>query len=321
MLISTGGTISRGVNPETGEEIKLGAQELINLIPETKEKTTVECLEFSQLPSNEISLDLTFSLSETINRRYREDSTLSGIVVTHGTDTLEETAFLLWLTIKDPRPVVLTAAQRPPKEEASDATRNLRDALEVASHIGARDKGVMVCLNHEINSARYVRKTNTWALQSFSSGGYGKLGYVDKEHVMFFEKPLNRLTLDVKRIVQDVDLIKVTQGISSKFVEASIQSGAPGIVVEATGRGFAPKPFLDMLHEASKNGIVVVMVSRCFEGRIDIKEENIEAGIVNGEDLDGLKARILLSLLLPLHRDPSTIQHYFDHLSGKQALE
>jgi L-asparaginase len=320
-LISTGGTISRGVDPETGEETKLGAQELINLIPDIKEKITVECLGFCQIPSNELDLDLTFSLGKTINQRYLDDPNLSGIVVTHGTDTLEETAFLLWLTIKDPRPVVLTAAQRPPKEGASDATRNLRDALLVASHIGARDKGVMVCLNHEINSARYVRKTDTWALQSFSSGGYGKLGCVDKEHVMFFEKPVNRLTLDVEKIDTDVDLIKVTQGITSKYVDASIKSGVQGIVVEATGRGFAPKPFLDKLHEAVKKGIIVVMVSRCFEGRIDIKKEHIEAGIVNGEDLDGLKARILLCLLLSKHRDPSTIQRFFDHLSGKKALE
>ncbi len=321
LLITTGGTISGGKNPETGGDIPLGGEALLQLIPNIKEKYNVEHLDFCLLPSPQITLEMALSLAKTINQRFKNDTDLSGIVVTHGTDTLEETAFLLWLTVDDERPVVLTAAQRPPKEDSSDAIRNLGNALQIAAQNRSKGKGVMVCLNNEINSARYVRKTHTWALQSFCSGSYGLIGYVDKDDVIFYEKPLNRLTLEADAIDQDVDLVKITQGNNTRYLEASIREKASGIVIEASGRGFAPSACLDKLYEARKEGISVVMVSRCFEGRVDLKDKHIEVGIVSGEDLDGLKARVLLSLLLPKTRDPETIQSYFDHLSGKRPLE
>jgi len=320
LLITTGGTISGGKNPETGEDMPLQGESLLKLIPETKKKYNAEYLDFCLLPSPQITLEMALSLAKTINKRFHDDPALSGVVITHGTDTLEETAFLLWLTVNDERPVVLTAAQRPPKEDASDAVRNLRNAIQVAANNRSKGKGVMVCLNNELNSARYVRKTHTWALQSFSSGSYGLIGYVDKDDVIFYEKPLNRLTLDAETVDEDIDLVKITQSNNTRYLDASIREKASGIVIEASGRGFAPLECLEKLYEAREAGISVVMVSRCFEGRIDLKDKHQEAGIIAGEDLDGLKARVLLSLLLP-KTNPETIQGYFDHLSGRKTLE
>jgi len=314
-LIATGGTISGGID-KTGKPKMLHAGDLLDLIKE-EESIEIEYEDFCTIPSSSMTLELELSLAKRINQLYKIDPTLSGIVITHGTDSLEETAFLLWLVINDPRPVVLTAAQRPPRYVDTDGPRNLLNSIRVAASEKAKDKGVLVCLNGEINSARYVRKTHTTALGTFKSGQQGIIGYVDDEEILFSVKQLNRINIITDKIDPKIHLIKLTVGMDPSFIEAVIETGPSALVIEAFGRGNVPPSIAEKLLKARKQGIIIVIVSRCEEGRVMINPKWKESGIISGEDLDGLKARIILSLLLTTTKDPERIQTYFNYLSDR----
>jgi len=317
-LIATGGTISGGVDHETGEPKMLHAGDLLDLVKEIDESIEIDYEDFCTIPSSSMTLELEFSLAKRINQLYEIDPTLSGIVITHGTDSLEETAFLLWLLINDPRPVVLTAAQRPPKYVDTDGPRNLLNSIRVAVSEEAKGKGVLVCLNGEINSARYVRKTHTTALETFKSGQQGIIGYIDNEEVLFTVKQLDIVNIITDKIDPNIHLIKLVVGMDPALIEAVIETGPSALVIEAFGRGNIPPFIVEKLLKASKQGIVIVVVSRCEEGRVMINHKWKECGIIGGEDLDGIKARILLCLLLTKTKDPERIQTYFDYLSGRR---
>jgi len=316
-LIATGGTISGGTDRATGERKSLGAEDLIALIPEIEGIAEIEYEDFCRIASSRMTPEIEFSLAKRINYLFNTDPDLSGIVVTHGTDSLEETAFLLWLVVEDSRPVVLTAAQRPPKFIDSDGPRNILSSIRIAVSEKAKNKGVLVCLNDEINSARYVRKTHTIALQTFKSGQYGMIGYVDEDDVLFFNKPVSRINFTSDTIDSKVDLIKLAVGMGSRYVGASIKANVSAIVIESFGRGNIPPVIMEKLLEARKQGIVVVVVTRCDEGRVVSNPMWEKNGIISGEDIDGLKARLLLSLLVTQIKDSKIIQGYFNRLSGK----
>jgi len=317
-LIATGGTISGGIDHKTGKPKMLHAGDLLDLVKEIGESIEIEYEDFCTIPSSSMTLELELSLARRINQLYRIDPTLSGIVITHGTDSLEETAFLLWLLIDDPRPVVLTAAQRPPRYVDTDGPRNLLNSIRVAASEKAKGKGVLVCLNGEINSARYVRKTHTTALETFKSGQHGIIGYVDNEEILFSVKQLNRINIVTDKIDSKVHLIKLAVGMDPMFIEAVIETRPSALVIEAFGRGNIPPSIVEKLLKARKQGIIIVVVSRCEEGRVMINPKWKECGIIGGENLDGLKARIILSLLLTTTKDPERIQTYFDSLSGRR---
>ena len=319
-LIATGGTISGGIDQQTGKPKSLQAEDLLELVKGLDESVELEYEDFCTIPSSSMTPELQFSLAKRVNQLFEENSTLTGIVITHGTDSLEETAFLLWLLVDDPRPVILTAAQRPPRFIDTDGPRNLLSSIRVASSEKAIDKGVLVCLNNEINSARYVRKTHTIALETFKSGEHGITGYVDDREILFFDKPLNRLTIKTDKINSNVYLIKLAVGTDVKHIKALINLDVSAIVVEAFGRGNIPKLIVNKLIEASNQGIIVTIVSRCDDGRVVINPKWKEYGIISGGDLDGLKARLLLCLVLTLTNDNEKIQQYFNHLSGIDSL-
>ena len=318
-LLATGGTISGGIDHSTGKPRSLQAEDLLALVTELDESVEIEYEDFCTIPSSSMTPELEFSLAKRINHIFKTDSDLSGIVVTHGTDSLEETAFLLWLLVDDARPVVLTAAQRPPRYIDSDGPRNLLNSIRTAVSEKAKGKGVLVCLNNEINSARYVRKTHTIALETFKSGQHGIIGYVDGKDILFFDKPLNRHTIATNNIDPNVHLIKLVVGMNPKFVEAAIKAGPSALVIEAFGRGNVPSAIMEKLLEARKRGITVSVVSRCDEGRVVPRQIWEENGIIAGEDIDGLKARLLLCLLVTQTKDPKLIQQYFTHLSGRNV--
>jgi len=316
-IIATGGTISRGINVNSGNEIRLNAQDIGNLIPNIDKIVKIEYEDFCQIGSSRMTPDIQLSLAKNIKKIFKNDSKLSGIVITHGTNSLEETAFLLWLTMDDPRPIILTGAMIPPLSSDSDGPRNLKNSIQIAISDKALNKGVMVCLNNEIHSARYVKKTHTRSLDSFKSGIYGLIGYVDEENVKFFNNVVKDISINTENIDTNIDIIKLSTGTRDHHVKASIESEVSGIIVEAFGLGDIPPNIMNYLLTAREKGIFVIIVSRCNDGSVENRSIWEKHGIISGGNLDSLKARILLSLIITQTKDIGKIQKYYNILSGQ----
>jgi L-asparaginase len=315
-VIGTGGTISGGVDPATGLAKSLTAEDLVALVPGLKGKVEIEEEDFSRIGSSSMTPGIQFKLAQRVNELFKSRKDLTGIVITHGTDSLEETSFLLDLVVTDPRPVVFAAAQRPPIVSDSDGPRNLENAIRIAMSPRAHDKGVMVSLNEDIHAARYVTKSHSVAVESFKSGKKGMLGTVDDGQVIFYNAPLNRLTISASAVEPRVDLVRLAAGDQGKFIDCAIETKSAGVVIEAFGRGNMPRPVLDAVNRARKAGLIVVVVSRTEEGRVVLEDQLLNSGVISGEDLDGLKARILLTVALGATNDIATLQDWFHQAGG-----
>jgi L-asparaginase len=316
MVIGTGGTISGGIDPATGQSKSLTAKDLVALVPTLKGKVDIEEEDYTRIGSSSMTPKLQFGLAQRVMELFKTRPDLAGIVITHGTDSLEETSYLLDLVITDPRPVVFAAAQRPPRVSDSDGPRNLENAIRIAIAPQSRDKGVLVSLNENINAARYVAKTNAVAVEAFQSGKKGMLGAVDNGHVIFYNAPLNHLTIPAKDVEPNVDLVRLVAGDQGKFINDAVETHAAGVVVEAFGRGNMPQPVTAAIANARKAGLIVVVVSRTEEGRVELSDSLLKEGVVSGEDLNGLKARMLLTVALGATKDIPTIQNWFHQAAG-----
>ncbi len=316
VVIGTGGTISGGVDAETGQRRSLGASDLVALVPSLKDNVQIEEEDFSRIGSSSMTPEIQFRLASRVRDLFESRDDLAGIVVTHGTDSLEETAFFVDLLHDDSRPVVFAAAQRAPRVSDSDGPRNLEAAIRTAISPNARDMGVLVALNDDLHAARYVTKHHSVAVESFESGKKGMLGTIDQGKVIFYSKPLNRVRISASRVEPGVDLVRLVAGDTGKFIRHSIETGARGIVIEAFGRGNMPRPVMEALTAALEAGQVVVVVSRTVEGRVALSSRLLEAGVIEGEDLDGLKARIVLMLALGAEIEIDEIQDLFRRVGG-----
>lgn len=310
-LLATGGTIAGGT---TGT---LKGSDLAELLPGLDRIARLTVEDFSSIGSSRMTPELQFDLAKRVNALFDSRADLAGIVITHGTDSLEETAFLLDLLVTSDRPVVFAAAQRPPRMPDSDGARNLLNAVRIAALDEHRNMGVLVTLNDEIHSARDVRKTHSIALNAFQSPWVGPVGVVDGERVYFFRNPLRRLVLSVESIEPKVDLITLVAGSDGHLIRASAQAGAKGIVVEVFGRGNVPPAVMDAIKEVRQKGVTVVFTTRTRGGRVELGDGATDIGVVSGEDLDGLKARMLLIATLAEVDDLATLQSYFRRLSGE----
>ncbi|SRR6266508_3018855 len=236
-FIATGGTIS---NREGG---RLTAEDLVAKMPAVDRYARVTYEQFSNLASSELTVDQWLQLSRRINDTFAGDKQLAGIVVTSGTDTLEETAFFLHLTVRDARPVVLVGAMRNASTIGYEGPANLLEGVRVAADPAARDKGVLVVLNDEINSAREVTKTDAHRLQTFQSRPVGVLGIVDSDRVVFYRQIVQRHTakseFDISQITElpRVDVIMVYQSAPGDLIKAAVDAGAKGIVMATAGAG------------------------------------------------------------------------------------
>lgn len=321
-LIATGGTIS---NRPGG---RLTHEELLESIPNVERYARVEGEQFSNLPSDSLTLDQWLQLARRINERFALDTGLAGIVVTSGTDTLEEVAYFLNLTVRDERPVVVAGAMRYPGAVGSDGAANLLAALRVAAEPAARGKGVLVVLNDEINAARDVTKTDTLRLQTFQTRGYGLLGVVDPDSVVFYRDVIKRHTshseFDVSSVASlpRVDVIMVYQGASGDLIRSAADLGARGLVIASAGAGATSGTQQDGLRYATDKGVMVVTSTRTGSGRIpasragralwsDGASASQRRLVLGSEDLAPLKARILLMLALTKTQDPAEIQRMF----------
>ena len=310
-LIATGGTIAGG---RAGS---LSAAELKELNPALASVAELSVEDFMAIGSSRMTPELQFGIAKRVNELFHDEPELSGIVVTHGTDSLEETAFLLDLLLEDDRPVVFVAAMRPPRRSNTDAPRNLLNAVRLAATEGARGLGVLVTLNDEIHTARDVRKTHTVATNAFASPGFGPLGYFDGENIYRARKPARRLTLDVDAVEPRVTLIRLFTGSDGSQVRAAVASGQRGIVLEVFGRGNVPPKVMDAVRDARNQDVTVVFTARAGGGRVLVGDDAKRSGVISGEDLDGLKARLVLVAVLATTSDPAKLRSYFSRLSGK----
>jgi L-asparaginase len=242
---------------------------------------------------------------------------VGGIVFVQGTNSIEETAYFLNLTVHTEKPVIVTGAQRPFTAIGSDAQLNLIDAIRVAASPKAQGLGVLVVANSEINAARDVTKTNTYRLQTFRSRDLGILGYADADEIVFYRAPMRRHTVnsefDLSAVQQlpRVDVIYVFTGARADLAAAAVKAGAQGLVIAGSGAGSTGEMRKELAAIAS-NGLVVVRSSRVGDGRV-VRDDNWqEPAMVAADNLSPHKAAWLLTLALTRTRDPDAIQRMFD---------
>lgn len=319
VVITTGGTIAMKRNPLTGaiSPAKSGA-ELLDSVPQLKKYAQFELVEFSNIDSSDMTPEMMFDLSRHVKKQIGR-SDVGGVIITHGTDTLEETAYMVDLLVDVPKPIVLTAAMKSFDELGTDVPTNLLASVKAAASDACPQSGVLVVLNDEIHSAREVRKTYTSNVATFESPGYGPLGIVDEDRVIFFRKSLIRETIPCTKIESNVALFKMTAGDDGGLIGYAIEKGVKGMVIEGLGRGNIPSPAAQQALRAISKDIPVVITSRCFKGRVlgiyggtGGGKKLHEAGIIYGGDLSGQKARIKLMVALGYSSHTQEIKNLFE---------
>lgn len=320
VILATGGTIAGSADSEIATTgYRAGALDidmLINDVPEIKKYANVTGEQILSLDSKDMSDADWLKLSKRVNELLSQKA-VDGIVVTHGTDTLEETAYFLNLTVHSRKPVVLTGAMRPFTAISADGPMNLFNAVCLASNHKAYDRGVLVCLNGRIDSARNVTKTHTTSVDSFNSP-LGPAGYMNNGAPTFYNSVDRRHAGNTEFDVgsaSKLPYVKIIYGHANDddlFVEAAIRAGVEGIVYAGTGNGSIHKDVEAALARASKAGIVVVRSTRVGGGEVIPAEQSyIDAGFLDGDSLNPQKCRILLQLALMKTRDRQKIQQMF----------
>ena len=304
LILHTGGTISMSADQTTGAIRPSSENPLHHYQHLFVDTVTLKTEDLFQLPSPHITLKEMTVIKERIEQAISEGET-DGIVVTHGTDTLEETAYFLDLTLDSPIPVVITGAMRPAEEIGSDGITNLQNAVWTAMSDGAVGKGVLVVMNEEIHTARYVTKTHTTNVATFRTPTFGPIGIVSKNNVLFFQQLVALDHFPVKTITKKVPLLKAYAGMDGEMFDAVLAQDADGLVIEALGAGNLPPAVLTSLQKLLDHAIPVVLVSRAFNGIAqDIYDyegggkQLKEAGVIFAPSLSGPKARIKLLAVL-----------------------
>lgn len=307
LILTTGGTIAMRTDANAGGAVPaLTSSDFGDAFPSDVQ---VVAEEFSNLPSAHFTIDHIWNLSRRVAARIADD-TIDGVVVTHGTDTLEESAYLCDITINTSKPIVFTGAMRTASELGYDGLANIASAIRVAASDDARDCGTLVVFNDEIHAARDVTKTNTTALETFLSPAFGVIGRIDFAGVNIARKPTHREFIPATRLESNVSLLKLTVGMSEGLLEYLVDVvGAKGIVLETLGGGRVPPWWLPTIKRAVKQGVAIVITSRVGTGRTvdrygyvgahrDLKR--IGCWFANG--LNGQKARIKLMAALGASR-------------------
>lgn len=319
LVVFTGGTFSMKIDNETGAAVPhFSGDELLPLIPGIKDVANVDVYDFGKYPGPHMTPERMFLLSQKINE-YLATGKYDGVVVTHGTDTLEETSYLLDLTLESKVPVVVTGSMKNSSEPDWDGPRNLLDSIHICLNPNSQGMGVFVCLNGEINAASEVTKTHTDNLETFHSLDFGALGFVQNGRVVFNRLPRKLENIRTRKVISNVDLIKCYAGMDEKFFKFSADSGVVGIVVEAMGVGNVPPEAFKGIEYAVKKNIPVVLVSRCPAGEtLDIYgypgagKWLHKLGVIFADYLNGQKARIKLMLALGMTEDQSALRKLFE---------
>ena len=321
-VLSTGGTVAgRGASETDLTQDKSGSilgEEIVAAVPEIKRVANVKVEQVIDVPSPAIALADWLTLANRINKLFSDEPALSGIVLMHGTDTLEETAYFLNLTVKFDRPVVVVGAMRAATAISADDRLNLLNAVRVASAPEARGKGVLVVMNEQISTARDVTKTSIGRVETFRSPELGFLGYVDEDKITFFRNVTKRHTLNSEfdvsgiRELPQVEIVYSYVQPSPVVLRALIESGVPGIVFAGLGNG-TPSVFEKSAIEQTLGASrpVLVRSSRVGNGRVIPRDAYDALGMIPADTLNPQKARILLMLALTKTRDLDDIKRMF----------
>lgn len=317
-LIATGGTIASRAETAGGPvTAQLAGESLLAAVLEPPAGVTIRVQNFAAAGSFALDLGTVYALAMQVRATLSEPECL-GVVVTHGTDTMEETAFVLDLLVGGDKPVVLTGAQRHAGAADTDGPRNLTDALQVASSAAARGLGAMILFEGDLHAARDVSKTHTARTDTFRSGSLGKLGEVDRGKVHIYRQPRRLAVLTTPRLEDRVELMRLSLGVRPDWLDWCLHSGVKGVVIEAFGRGNAPPGFGAAVARLTKAGVPVIIASRCAEGRTaaiygtDSGGTTLaEAGGIFSGDLAGHKARLLLAAQLGAGLDILAIRAAF----------
>jgi L-asparaginase len=315
----TGGTISMKFDPHIGAAVPiLSGEEIVASVPGLSSIADYEIVDFGRYPGPHMTPQRMMELSNLVRQELAR-SDIDGVAITHGTDTLEETAYLLDLTVDNQKPIAVTGAMRNSSEVGWDGPANLMAAVRVAASADARGLGTMVVMNESILAAADASKTATEAFDAFESVNFGPIGVVDKGRVLIRRMPLNRSFVNTSQIMDRVYLVKIASGSDSTLIEACLAAGARGIVIEAMGRGNVPPGCVTGITNAVSAGVPVIIVSRCQRGRVydsygypgGGRQLKI-LGAISGGFLNGQKARIKLALALSLTTDPAEIRKLFE---------
>ena len=320
-VVNTGGTIASRFDPAAaGWRSTATAAELIACVPELPDIAELRMVEHSQLNGYRIDTRTVFELTLRLRKLLAQDD-VDGVVVTHGTATLEETAYLLDVTLNSPKPVVITGAQRRFDDPGADGPMNLFSAVRLAADPAAREHGVLAVFDSRIYSARDVAKVHTHSLAAFDGRDGGAIGHSSRDGVLLLARPERRVHLPVERIVENVQLVKLVQGGDDLLLRACVLAPVAGIVLEGISSGHAHDPAYAAIRDALAAGIPVVTVPRVLSGGNNLGgtqyahpgsiQTLIREGVIAGGFLSGLKARILLMVALATTRDRDHLQEIF----------
>lgn len=325
-LIATGGTIaSRAAVAGAPVTAQLNGESLLTRLRSRPEGVAIRVEEFASIGSFALDLATVHALAMRARAALADPACL-GVVITHGTDTMEETAFALDLLVGGDRPIVLTGAQRNAGDPDTDGPRNLSDALLVAASPAARGLGALILFEGDLHAARDVTKTHSSRTDTFRSGSLGKLGEVDCGCVHIYRRPQRVAAIDAPRLDPRVELMRLSLGATPDVLDWWAERGVRGVVIEAFGRGNAPVGFAAAVARLVAKGIAVIIASRCAEGRTapiyggDSGGTSLAAaGAIFAGDLSGHKARLLVSALLGAGCDSAAIRAHFADCAGALA--
>jgi L-asparaginase len=320
-VLATGGTIAgaAGSNVQAGYTSgQVGVEQLIAAVPEAKKIATLKGEQVSNIGSQDMNDEVWLKLANRVNAIVAMPD-VTGVVITHGTDTIEETAYFLNLVVKSRKPVVLTAAMRPATALSADGPLNFYNAVAVAANKNAVGRGVLVVVNDWIHDAESLTKTSTTAVQTFMSPLEGLIGTVAYGKAEFNRGPIGKNTTTSEFSLQGVtalprvDIIMAHENMDGALINAAAAAGAKGIVIAGVGNGNLTKPAVDALAAQAKKGIVCVRASRVVTGRVgrNVELEDDKLGFVASLDKNPQKARVLLRLALLKQRSVADVQRIF----------
>lgn len=318
VVILTGGTIAMKIDPNLGAAIPSPvADELMKNVKAHINGIYIEERELFNIPSPHVTPERMIEIRNEVVKALNEEDVV-GIIVTHGTDTLEETAYYLDVTVDNEKPIVVTGAMRNASELGYDGALNLTASIATVLNEESKGLGTLVVMNNEVHSAAQVTKTNTLSVNTFKSPELGPLGIIDNDEVLYYrrEKSIDKCITD--KMENKIGLVKMASGVDSEIINFYIDNNYKGIVIEALGRGNVPPTSMPGIKRAIANGVYVVVVSRCATGRVlgsygyeGGGKQLFEEGVINGGYLPGHKARIALMALIAAGKNKEEIEEFF----------
>jgi L-asparaginase len=321
VILATGGTIAGAAATGTQSGYTSGAvtiDAMLAAVPGIKDLANIKGEQISNVGSQDMSFAILLKVAKRINE-LAKSTDVDGFVITHGTDTMEESAFFLNLTVKTDKPVVMVGSMRPSTAVSADGPLNLYNAIGVAGDPNAKGRGVLVVMNDWIHGAHSLTKTSTTAVQTFMSPIRGLVGTASYGHNDFYTSPAWKHTTQSEFDISDVmtlprvDVIFASEDMSPSLIDASVASGAKGIVIAGVGNGNMNKASVDAAANAVKKGVVVVRSSRVPTGSVgrNVELDDDKLGFIASDELNPQKARILLTLALLKDRNSKELQEMF----------